>query len=168
MMEGMRDPGRVLAIDPGPKESAFVVWDGDRVLEARKEPNDELLERILVTSSRRLVGQVVIEQIRSYGMAVSADIFDTVEWSGRFHQASKPLPFEYIPRMMVKMHLCHDSRAKDSNIRQALIDRFGLVPTKKVPNPCYGDHKLAGDEWQAFALAVTYFDKGEASGATTT
>ena len=32
-----------------------------------------------------------------------------------------------------KMNLCGSMKAKDSNIRQALIDRFGEVGTKKNP-----------------------------------
>ena len=41
--------------------------------------------------------------------------------------------YEYIYRKEEKMNICHTMRAKDSNIRQALIDRFGEVGTKKNP-----------------------------------
>jgi hypothetical protein len=46
-------------------------------------------------------------------------------------------------------------RAKDSNIRQALIDRFGEPGTKKVPGLLYGIKK---DEWSALALGVFWHD----------
>ena len=49
-------------------------------------------------------------------------------------------------------------RAKDSNIRQALIDRFGVVGTKKNPGWFYGVSK---DVWAAIAVGVTYHDKAE-------
>jgi hypothetical protein len=46
-------------------------------------------------------------------------------------------------------------KAKDGNIRQALIDRFGPVGTKKNPGWFYG---FSGDVWQAYAVGVTYAD----------
>ena len=54
------------------------------------------------------------------------------------------------------MNLCYDSRAKDGNIRQALIDRFGPVGTKKAPGWFYGVSK---DVWAAVAVGVTWADK---------
>ena len=47
-------------------------------------------------------------------------------------------------------------KAKDSNIRQALIDRFGPVGTKKNPGWFYGVSK---DVWAAIAVGgVTFHD----------
>jgi len=59
--------------------------------------------------------------------------------------------------MDVKMHLCNSSRAKDSNIRQALIDRF----EPDLPPKCRPKGILKGiskDCWQALALAVYWWD----------
>ena len=55
------------------------------------------------------------------------------------------------------MHLCGSAKAKDSNIRQAIIDRYGGDPkrcigTKKAPGPLYG---ISADQWAALALALT-------------
>ena len=58
------------------------------------------------------------------------------------------------------MHLCGNNSAKDSNVRQALIDRFprsggGKTPqigTKGDPGPLYGIKK---DEWAALGVAIT-------------
>jgi hypothetical protein len=62
-----------------------------------------------------------------------------------------------LPRRAVKLALCGDSRAKDANIRQALIDRFGgkdaAVGRKAAPGPLYG---ISRDVWSALAIAVTY------------
>jgi hypothetical protein len=47
-------------------------------------------------------------------------------------------------------------KAKDGNIRQALIDRFGVVGTKKNQGWFYG---FSGDIWSAYAVGITYKDK---------
>jgi hypothetical protein len=60
--------------------------------------------------------------------------------------------YELVYRRDVKMFLCGSNRAKDGNIRQALLDLVGPQGTKKAPGPTYG---LRGDEWAALAVAVT-------------
>ena len=102
-------------------------------------------------------GNMVIEMFQGFGMSVGATVFETVFWIGRFCEAWKG-PFHRIFRKDVKIHLCNNMRAKDSNISQALRDRFGEKPTKLKPNPVYGEFKLKRDQWQAFALAVTWMD----------
>jgi hypothetical protein len=70
----------------------------------------------------------VIEDIGNYGMAVGADTFATVKWMGRFDQVHFDRWKEfatYIPRPTIKTHLCGVASAKDANVRQALIDRYG-------------------------------------------
>lgn len=156
-----------MAIDPGCTESAYVIWDGKTILDKAKLDNRHFLQEIRSTRYHR-VHYVAIEQIRSYGMAVGADVLDTVFWSGRFAEAFYvyPLRHELIPRRTVKMHLCHNNAAKDSNIIQALRDRFAYGEpnygkgTKKEPGFFYG---FAADIWQAFALAVTYWDQVDGS-----
>lgn len=147
---------RVLAIDPGYEKSAFVLFDGQRVIEHGIVENAELLDRL----TQRLFGLpkyiTVIEQIESFGMAVGRETFETVFWAGRFAQAADG--FDRVTRKTVKLHLCHSHRAKDGNVRQALIDRFGgtaAMGSKKAPGPIYGvtSHKLA-----ALAVAVTWWD----------
>ena len=78
---------------------------------------------------------LVIEMIASYGMTVGQTVFETCVWIGRFVEIASfnNIKFEYIYRKDEKMNLCYSMKAKDSNIRQALIDRFGPVGTKKNP-----------------------------------
>jgi len=149
----------IYALDPGPAQSAIVGWDGQKLHVAEKLDNADLLAETI--PGRGLVlepGLLIIEQVASYGMAVGAEVFETVFFSGRMAQLW-PWGFERMPRLMVKQHICHDSRAKDSNVRQALVDRFGPPDTKKAPNPVHNGFKVSKDVWQAWALAVTWWDQ---------
>jgi len=82
-----------------------------------------------------LFDKIIVEMVASYGMPVGESVFQTCVWIGRFVQLADELGKEYgfIYRKEEKMNICHTMKAKDSNIRQALIDRFGEVGTKKNP-----------------------------------
>ena len=149
----------VIGVDPGPTQSAFVVWDGQRVSGKGIVPNSEL-RRWLSSCFKAVPNVCVFEQVESFGMAVGRDVFETVFETGRMFQVVASVA-QRLPRKAVKMHLCHSMRAKDSNIRQALIDRFGgskaaAIGLKKTPGPLYG---VRSHEWSALAIAVTWFDK---------
>jgi hypothetical protein len=144
----------VLAIDPGSAQSAWLRFEGERPRGFGITANDVLV-RALRTGG--LPEVVVIEKVESYGMAVGAEVFDTVLWAGRFAEAVHRVPVVLLPRRAVKLALCADSRARDGNIRQALIDRFGgkdaAVGRKAAPGPLHG---ISRDVWSALAIAVTY------------
>lgn len=143
---------RTLAIDPGPTESAWVLLYGNSPVKFAKENNNLLLDRLLTSGADPDV--VVIEKIASYGMAVGEEVFETVFWSGRFAQASGA-KVERLARLRVKQQLCRDSRAKDGNIRQALIDRYGGPSSIKKDGPLY---KVSGDVWAALAVGVAWME----------
>ena len=155
----------LLAIDPGSSESAYCLMDGYVPHMFGKVDNDVLLRMILGVSDMNRIDAAAIEMVASYGMAVGAEVFDTCVWIGRFTQAiisSTGITPERIFRMEEKIALCHDSKAKDSNIRQALIDRFAVKDrkngkgTKKDPDFFYGFSK---DVWQSYSVGITYLDK---------
>ena len=165
--------GRILAIDPGNTESGWVVIDLDtrRPIEFAKTPNDELLDNLWYPlSGADDYDRVVVEMVASYGMAVGAEVFETCVWIGRFQEAARGrYEVELVKRQPVKLHHCHSSKAKDSNIRQALVDRFAHGQpnhgkgTKAQPGWFYGFH---ADIWQAFALAVYAADTTLTEGAS--
>ena len=148
----------VLAIDPGNEKSAWCIVAKDTLRPFRfaKEENDSVLETVVYGT----YDEIVIERVQSYGMAVGRDVFETCEWIGRFTQAAKKT-VNYVYRQDEKLHICHDSRAKDGNIRRALIDRFAQHDlkngkgTKKNPDWFYG---FSSDVWSAYAVAVTYIE----------
>lgn len=156
----------MIAIDPGPTESAWLVYEEGAVVEMAIEDNQDLLHRLrgeLFSDAPSALQTVAIEMVASYGMSVGRDVFETVYWIGRFSEAVGGA--ERVYRKDVKMHLCANSRAKDSNIRQALIDRYGgtggkqaAIGTKKEPGPLYG---MKSHLWSALAVAVTYEDTKE-------
>lgn len=146
---------KLFAIDPGPEESAYVVFKGD--IRARgKCSNADLLAAVRRYRNVEPEAVLVIEQVAAMGMAVGAEVFETVFWSGRFAEAWGGV-WGRVKRHEVKMHLCGNTRAKDGNIRQALIDRYGgkakAIGKKKSPGPLYG---ISGDVWQALAVAITW------------
>lgn len=152
----------ILAIDPGCTESAYVLMEEDlKPVEFGKISNQDLLDNCKYWS-RRLVGcELAIEMVASYGMAVGVEVFETVFWIGRFWEAFDGFEAtrSRIYRKDVKMNLCGQTKAKDSNIRQALIDRFGSKGTKASPGWFYG---FKADCWQAYAAGVTYADMRKA------
>lgn len=150
---------KILAIDPGNVESAFCIMDDKyQILDFGKYNNDDVMQDL----QKEKFDCLVIEMVASYGMAVGQTIFDTVFWAGRFFESIDATNKDRLYRKDVKMNLCHSMRAKDGNVRQALIDRFARFDfktgkgTKKTHDWFYG---VSADVWQAIALGVTYIDK---------
>jgi len=154
---------KILAIDPGYKESAWVTYDTVRgePIAFKIELNEDVLASLASTEAPCSIGGqpvswLAVEMIAHYGMSVGVTVFDTCVWIGRFIERW-PGSHILVYRKDVKMFLCQSMRAKDSNIRQALIDRFGpgkdkAIGLKKSPGPLYGFKK---DLWAALAVAVT-------------
>lgn len=156
---------RILAIDPGTNQSAWVLYDyvTREILEHSIAPNETVLKEDLPLIT---AGHIAVEMIACYGMPVGKEVFVTCVWIGRFIQMWDSA-WGLVYRKDVKMHLCGNTTAKDGNIRQALIDLFpatGLdgrgvpsaIGTKKHPGPLYGIRK---DEWAALGVAVTYAER---------
>lgn len=162
---------KILSIDPGPVQSAWLVYDPSdgECIEFGLFENDSLALWISDCNCEEVQADILaIEMIACYGMAVGEEVFETCVWIGRFIEAwehrgqgaEQYKPWYRVFRKEVKLHLCNSMRANDSNIRQALIDRYGpgrekAIGTKKTPGPLYGIKK---DLWSALAIAVTFAD----------
>jgi hypothetical protein len=157
----------VLSIDPGNMDSAYVIYDGERPVHFGKWSNESLRRGIYVEPILRSEF-CAIETMKPRGMPTAFEEMQTQLWAGRFYEAwyetmggDKFAPHEptQVFRHDVKMHLCGRGTANDSNIRAALIDRFGgkeaAIGRKASPGPLYG---IAADVWQALALAVYWWD----------
>ena len=152
---------KVFAIDPGNVNSAYCIMDDQyNLLEFKKAENHEIMSILLDRLEQ--VDEVVIERIANMGMPAGATLFETAEWIGRFSQeAEKKVPVNYIYRRDEKIYICGNPRAKDANIRAALIERFAKKDkingrgTKKDPDVFYG---VSADVWAAISVNVTYLD----------
>lgn len=150
--------GNILAIDPGNEFSAFVEMDSAyKPIRFAKLLNEKM--RSVVAEAAE--DSVVIEMIGHYGsgMPAGTTVFDTCIWIGRFTEIAGDVT--YIKRKTIAAEICGNVKAKDSNVRQALIDRFAPgvsnygKGTKKNPGWFYG---FSADVWQAYAVGVAYLD----------
>lgn len=149
----------ILAIDPGTTETGWALFEGGRVARSGVQTNEQLLCVLGLRPAPGLgmvyADELAIEMIASYGMAVGREVFETCVWIGRFQEAwsrARGKPVRLVYRKDVKLHLCGNPRAKDPNIRQALLDKLGPQGTKKAPGPTYG---VKSHAWAALAVAVT-------------
>lgn len=149
---------KVYAIDPGPGMSGCVLLEDNRplpvVLEFGHHPNPDIWG---------VPGAVVaIEMIESFGMAVGAETFRTCVEIGRLVERFSPLTeVTLIGRKAVKLNLCGSARAKDANIRQAIIDRYGGPAAIRKGGPLY---KVSSHIWAALAVGLTYLDQQKTGG----
>ena len=126
---------------------------GSRVISSGELSNAEMLSVVAAHD-----GDLAIEMVESFGMPVGKEVFQTVRWIGRFQQAFRdPEAARLVYRKEVKLHLCGTARAKDPNVRAAIIDRFGpgkdiAIGRKSSPGPLYG---VSGHAWSALAVAMT-------------
>ena len=159
----------ILAIDPGTEQSGWCWYGGGKVLESGVKANDEVLAMLSSGGWSKAGDRLAIEMIASYGMPVGREVFETCVWIGRFKQAwHAPDAVELVYRRDVKLHLCGSPKAKDANIRQALLDMFsrtggGKTPqigTAKQPGPLHG---VSSHAWAALGVAVTAAARREAA-----
>ena len=168
-----------IGIDPGNIQSALAVYDGEKLISFGTYPNDvffsclkeemySLLEETGIIEWNKDMWmkkpeeirnfRIYMETIQSYGMPVGQEVFDTCFFIGRLMDRfeNHGMLYEMVKRTEIKLHHCNSTRAKDTNIKAALVERFGDRGTKAAPGFFYG---VRGDEWSACAIAVYGMDK---------
>jgi len=157
--------GICFAIDPGNIHSAYCSIDtiSLKPLAFGKITNAELY--LLIKDSIFVEDDsAVIEMIASYGMSVGKEVFDTCFWIGRYYETlSRKLynPPQLLYRKEEKLHICGSMKAKDTNIRQALIDRFAKHDLKNGKGTASNKDWFYGfkaDFWAAYSVAITYIE----------
>ncbi len=157
----MSKASRILSIDPGPQESAWVWLVGGVPKKHGEGPNRYV--QSICEEPQCIVGSsefsVAIEDFIPYGQKFGWSTRDTIMWIGRFDYHCTA---HLIPRPDIRLHLCgQKSGVGDPDIRQALIRRFGpskreAIGLKASPGPLYG---FKSHLWSALAVGITYYDK---------
>lgn len=154
----------ILAIDPGPLQSGWVLFDPEEFLPLKfgVENNAQVLRHVRQSAADELA----MEWMEHYGKAaVGQSVFHTARWVGRFEEAwesTHPWPAANLyKRREIKLQLCDTARCGDPQVRQAILDRYppdggGKVPqigTLAEPGPLYG---IKSHLWSALAVAITH------------
>ena len=145
----------IFAIDPGNTFSAYVVFTPEKILFKGRISNPEMIVVVRTLKGELIDPRLSIEMISSYGMAVGKEVFETCVWIGRFMEAFGSENVDLVYRQKIKLHHCNSVRAKDGNVRQALIDKYGAPGTKKNQGFTYG---VSADIWSAMALAAYIYE----------
>jgi len=163
-----------LFIDPGTRVSGWIIWDGEKCYERGLDANKDIKEMIL--SSKNQIDYMGIEKFENRsGMnfakgnkfiaAGSEDFHWAIFWMGIFCATveSVNIPWEFIIRKEVKLHLTYSITASDSDIHAAIIEKLGKKSTKKFNNEMLQDKiygSITEDIWQALGLGLYYTGTG--------
>jgi hypothetical protein len=166
-------PLSCLALDPGSTQTGWIVLREGMPVRFGKDDN-AVVRRWCEDAQTWGVDAVVIEMFACYGMPIGAESIQTVLWIGRFYETLlrcniPESDIKLVTRMEIKLHHCHNARANDATVRQALIDRFGpgkekAVGTKAAPGPLY---RVRADVWSALALGTWWWDRNKPAGYRT-
>lgn len=152
---------RWLALDPGPLRTGWVIYcpHSERVLAAGWEENERVLERL---DAMGIYDLVVMEAFAAQGMALGSSSLETLRWEGRYIERAR-CRLERITRREIKVVVCGSARAKDQNIRAALVDLYAPGcegrprGTKGKPTPLTPLYSSTGASAHTFAaLAVAH------------
>lgn len=147
----------ILGIDPGPTQSAYVLWDSmsEEIKDMGQHPNDIFRTAVLNLQYSEIVDVCVIEDMAFYGKIMNRESFETLKYIGRLQEIfNKSHELVYFPD--IAMHFCNSrSGVKTSNINAVLVDRFGGKGTAKRPGKLYG---VKEHIWSALAVAVFFAD----------
>jgi hypothetical protein len=142
---------RIVGIDPGETESAYVLLVDGKIKNFGMRENQKLYYALKKSVHRF---ELWVEEIQCYGMAVGASTFSTCKFTGALQSlAWDDIEFEYKPvgRRDIKWLFCNSSKATDANVNRVMKDIWGEKGTKKNPGGTYG---FAEHTYAALAVAT--------------
>ena len=114
----------VMSIDPGTTHSGYAVLDEETtVVQQFGNTDNHTLGNLIERQCTEYQTTVVIEQIKSYGMAIGQTTLDTCVWIGRFIERANS-DVVLIPRKTIVTELTGSPKANDSNIRRYVLDYY--------------------------------------------
>lgn len=149
----------ILAVDPGPEKSGWVIIDTETYdpIKSELDKNERLYDWVGVYADS--MEAIIVERPICTRMA-GTSISETAIVAGYVAGvANKSCPCYYITRPKVKGRIAH--RGTDSDVISYLVGRFAEGEpnmgkgTKKAPGFFYG---FKADIWQAYALGVVFLD----------
>ena len=180
----------LLAVDPGTRESGVLWYSSEgKILEPAVVPNEVVLDIMETPPAEAALNPcytIAVEAIACYGEAIGVETLETELLVGRLVQhwigktrvqvlrhrelATKRIKTLVgdngrnailVYRKEVCKHLCNTSNAKDSNVHQSIVDRYGpsmskAKGNKRNPGPLYG---IATHMWSALGVAITATEK---------
>jgi hypothetical protein len=144
----------IVGIDAGPKDCCLVELGPTGVVKVETQVVAEIVLQSIVDEDCLWY----VEDFVPYGQRLGHESIATIKAIGVLQHFGVAA----IDRPTIKLHLCGVKNAKDADIRDALIHRFGpgrdaAVGTKKNRGPLYG---VSGSHaWAALAVAVTAWDQ---------
>jgi len=163
---------RIAGIDPGTTHSGLVRlnsgehghWPPKVTFAAKDMPNADLLASLTETAC----DLVVCEWLTSYGGAIGATVLDTARMVGRIEERASA-PVCLITRPDVGLELCQSRRAKNAQLRAAILEMYpatgggkdGRLGTSKAPGPLYS---VSSHAWSALAAALAWMRREGVTG----
>ena len=152
-----------IGLDPGTTKTGWVVFDPkeEAVLHAGHDPNDFIMD-LLDTCGPG--DKVFMECFAAQGMPLGESSIETVRWEGRFIERARTEVCR-ISRREIKVLICNSSRAKDANIRQALVDLYAYghpnhgYGTVKEPSPLRCLKGTSSHGFSALAVVTAWLRK---------
>lgn len=164
---------KIIAIDPGPEESAAVEFDIVTRMPCEIQFADNYtIRQWLASTDARTHSILVVEYTPPYTLTTGsgraftpAEVVKTAIEVGRFVQAFENFDdrHELVSRLDVKKHLLGRTNGNDAMVNAVLYERYGgsrtaAKGTKKSPGPLHG---FSGHLYAALAVAVTWAEKRE-------
>ena len=149
----------ILAVDPGNLESGYCVFNelDETFTDFGKVGNEKICD--IIDKYRPICQHFVLENMANFGgSSPGRDVLDTCIWIGIFSERWGRAKTEFVFRKTVVTHHTNNPKGGDSDIRRALIERYG--------DPTRGKKKQKGNKMQdvvkdvlsALAIAVYVSD----------
>ena len=147
----------IIGIDPGSKKSAYVWWDGEQILNKGILPNEEIIDMLDGLWAKWREPIILAIETMVHIEKGGKSIVHTLLWAGQFYYAWHGEK-AFVERYKVTLALTGKNPSKESDklVRQALRTRFGTSSGLI--------HGIKSHLWQAWGLAVVWYDHLEFQG----